>query len=544
MSQQHPNVIFILADDLGQGDVSCFNDQAKWTTSALDRLAAEGMRFTDAHATSSLCTPSRYGALTGRYNWRSRLKRSVLPGDSMPLIERDRMTLPLFLQSQGYRTGVVGKWHLGLDWQLRPGGADPAAFGLDPELHAVAIDRMGRNGNFDPDQYPTIEGTDIDYAQPIDFGPNQLGFDYSFITAASLDQPPYVYIENGIPQGLPTEIGGDHFRLDRRTEAHQQQIQAGPMVPGYDITRVAQDFQDRALGLLDEFLAGNDPWFLYVPTHLVHGPIIPNEPWQGVSGAGPYGDFVLQFDAYVGQLIEKIDAAGAREDTIVVVTSDNGASGVAGLPSLHRLGHDPSNGWRGKKSDIWEGGHREPYILRWPAQVEAGSVSNQLISHSDLFSTLAEVLGAELPVTAAEDSISSLALWLGRDEPVRTDLVSHSGGGGFAIRRGNWKLNFTTTGDGMDDRFEQAHGGTVTQYLPAQLFNLSEDPTEQNNVIKNHPQLVAELSRLLADQVTRGRSTPSTELAAPAAADPAPIWPQLAWMSDLRVEDTPTGTHP
>lgn len=535
-----PNVLFVLADDLGQGDVSCFNDRAGWVTPAMDRLAAEGMRFTDSHATSSLCTPSRYGALTGRYNWRSRLRRSVLPGDSTALIEKDRTTLPLFLQSEGYRTAVVGKWHLGLDWQMRAGGADVGAFGLDPQQHHLSGPRMGRNGNFDPDLYPSVEGTDIDYTRPIAFGPNQLGFDYSFITAASLDQPPYVYIENGTPLGEPTAFGGDQTRLDRRTTAHQQQIQAGPMVPGYDITKVAPDFQDRALAVLDSYLEQDQPWFLYVPSHLVHGPIIPNEPWSGSSGKGAYADFVLQFDAYVGQLVDRIDAAGARENTIVVVTSDNGASGVAGLAELHEHGHDPSNGWRGWKSDIWEGGHREPFIVRWPARIEAGSVSSHLVSHTDLFATLAEVLGAELPETAAEDSVSSLPLWLGRDAPTRTDLVSHSGGGGFAIRRGDWKLEFTTTGDGMEARYEQAQRGPATEYRPAQLYNLSEDPAEQNNLIDRYPQLVIQLSQLLATQVTRGRSTPGPASANERVDDSAP-WYQLEWMQGLGPVDSVVG---
>lgn len=423
---------------------------------------------------------------------------------------------------------------MGLDWQTRPGGADVGAFGLDPEQQPVAVERMGRNNNFDANFFPAIEGTDIDYTQPIAFGPNELGFDYSFITAASLDQPPYVYIEDGRPLGEPTLFGGDQPRMDRRTPAHQQQIQAGPMVPGYDITRVAPDFQEKALAVLDSFLHEEEPWFLYVPSHLVHGPIIPNEPWKNSSGKGAYGDFVLQFDAYVDQLVERIDAAGAREDTIVVVTSDNGASGVAGLDELHGHGHDPSNGWRGLKSDIWEGGHREPYIVRWPTRIEAGSVSPHLVSHSDLFATLAEVLGAEVPGAAAEDSVSALPLWLGRNEPVRTDLVSHSGGGGFAIRRGDWKLEFTTTGDGMDAYYEQALGAPATEYRPAQLYNLAADPAEQDNLIDRHPQLVAELSRLLAEHVTSGRSTPGPDRANENLGTAA--WHQLAWMDELETE--------
>ncbi|WP_193080292.1 sulfatase family protein [Brevibacterium aurantiacum] len=530
MAQRRPNILYILADDLGQGDVSCFNPQAQFTTENMDRLAREGMRFTDSHSTSALCTPSRYGLMTGRYNWRSPLKRSVLPGDSMALIEKHRLTVPKFLRSAGYRTAVVGKWHLGLDWQLKDSGDDLESFGLDPEAHPRPEHRYGRNGNFDPQHLYEVEGLDIDYSKPVTFGPNEMGFDYSFITAASLDQPPFVFIENGQAQGIPTTFGGDQYHLDRRTDAQQQQIQKGPMVDGYDVHEVAPSFQAKALEVLDDMLEGDDPWFLYVPSHLVHGPIIPNEPWQGRSGVGAYGDFVLQFDDYVGQLVERIDEAGAGEDTVVIVTSDNGASGVAGLPALHAQGHDPSNGRRGHKTDIWEGGHREPHIVRWPGQIEPGSCSPFLISHSDLFATLAEVLDSGIPDEAAEDSTSNLPLWRGGDDPVRTDVVSHSGGGGFALRQGEWKLAFTTTGDGMDADWEAAHGGPATRYVPAQLYHLGEDPAEQHNVIDEHPERVRRMQTVLEDHIVRGRSTPGPDQPNHRN-DPSGEWPQIDWMS-------------
>ena len=531
MTAHRPNILLVLADDLGRGDVSCFNSQALWQTPRLDQLGAQGMRFVDAHATSSLCTPSRYSMLTGRYNWRSRLKSSVLPGDSMSLVEKERLTLPKFLQDQGYRTAVVGKWHLGLDWQLTTGESQVQI----PEAESSYLTgsdqpRMGRDDNFDAKYFPDVEGTDIDYSEPVTFGPKDLGFDYSFITAASLDQPPYVYIENHQPLGIPNQWGGDQRDLDRRSAAHQQQIQAGPMVPGYDITNVVPDFQERALATLDDLLAGDDPWFLYVPSHLVHGPIIPNEPWQGRSGVSAYGDFVLQFDDYVGQLVDRIDDAGAMEDTIVIVTSDNGASGVADLPWLREHGHDSSNGWRGHKSDIWEGGHREPLIIRWPKVIEADSVSSELVSHSDVFATVAEVLDTSLPETAAEDSVSSLEVWRGHNPSGRTDVVSHSGGGGFAIRRGDWKLALTTTGDGMDARADEAQGLGTTEYIPAQLYNLADDPGEQDNVVDENPEIVAELVEVLTDYICRGRSTPGTKQTnAPYSA--SGHWHQIEWMT-------------
>src|SRR5690625_452538 len=526
-----PNVLLIFADDLGQGDVSCFNPNAGWTTPHMDRLASQGMRFYDSHATSALCTPSRYGLLTGRYNWRSRLKRLVLPGDSESLIEKDRLTLAQFLSDRGYSTAVVGKWHLGLDWQLLEEGDDLERYGLSPEKHPIPESRFGRNGNFAADQQWEVEGADIDYTKPITFGPNQLGFDYSFITAASHDQPPFVYIENGQALDVPTKFGGDQWVLDRATSAQSDQIQRGPMTDDFNVHELAQDFQDKALEVLDGMLKGEDPWFLYVPSHLVHGPIIPNEPWQGRSGLGPYGDFVLQFDDYVGQLIDAVDQAGQGDNTIVIVTSDNGVSPVAGLEDLAAQGHDSSNGWRGAKGDIWEGGHREPFIVRWPEVIEANTTSDHLISHSDVFATLSEVLGEQLPDTAAEDSVSQFSAWQGSDVPARHDVVASSGGGGLAIIKDDWKLECVTDGDGFESLMAQPAGEEPTRYKPGQLYNLAKDPGEENNVIDDYPEKVSELAELLADHIRKGRSTPG-EPQANDAGTPTNRWMQIEWIED------------
>ncbi|HEY4558916.1 MAG TPA: arylsulfatase [Enteractinococcus sp.] len=526
-----PNVLLILADDLGQGDVSCFNSDAGWKTPHMDRLAEQGMRFFDSHATCALCTPSRYGLLTGRYNWRSRLKRLVLPGDSESLIEKDRLTLAQFLSDRGYTTAVVGKWHLGLDWQLLEQGDDLERYGLSAQDHPIPESRFGRAGNFAADQQWEVEGADIDYTKPIKFGPNQLGFDYSFITAASHDQPPFVYIENGQAQGIPTKFGGDQWVLDRASSAQWDQIQKGPMTDDFDVTQLPQDFQDKALEVLEGMLAGEDPWFLYIPSHLVHGPIVPGASWQGRSGLGPYGDFVLQFDEYVGQLIDAVDRAGQADNTVVIVTSDNGVSPVAGLEDLAAKGHDPSNGWRGAKADIWEGGHREPLIVRWPEVVEANTTLDHLISHSDVFATLAEVLGEEVPETAAEDSVSQLPVLQGSSEPAREDVVASSGGGGLAIRKGDWKLECVIDGDGFSSLMAQPAGEEPTRYRPAQLYNLADDPGEQDNLFEEHPAKVTELTQLLSEHIRRGRSTPGP--AQPNdAGTPKNRWMQIAWMED------------
>lgn len=528
---RRPNVLLVLADDLGQGDVSCFNPNAAWQTPHLDQLAQQGMRMFDSHATSSLCTPSRYGLLTGRYNWRSRLKRLVLPGDSESLIEKDRLTLAQFLSARGYTTGVVGKWHLGLDWQLLVDGDDLARYELSAVDHPIPERRFGRQGNFAGEDRWEVEGADIDYSKPITFGPTQLGFDYSFITAASHDQPPFVYIENEHVLGIPTYFGGDQWRLNRSSDEQQTQTQRGPMTEDFDVAKLPQDFQDKTLEVLDQMLQGEDPWFLYVPSHLVHGPILPGQAWQGCSGVGAYGDFVLQFDDYVGQMVQAIDDAGQAENTIVIVTSDNGASPVAGFEHLRSHGHDSSNGWRGEKADIWEGGHREPFIVRWPALIEPNTTSEQLISHSDIFATLAEVLGEPLPDAAAVDSVSQLGIWQGAEEPARYDIVSSSGGGGLAIRKGEWKLAFTTTSDGFSALAAQARGGEPTRYEPAQLYNLRTDAAEQHNLIDTEPQIVAELTELLSDYIRRGRSTVGPDQSNDAGS-PSDRWVQIDWLDD------------
>lgn len=535
MPAKTPNLVFIFADDLGLGDVSCFNESAAWSTEHIDRLAAQGMRFVDSHATSALCTPSRYGLLTGRYNWRSRLKKSVLTGDAFALVEKNRMTLPALLKQHGYRTAAVGKWHLGMDWQLLPQGSDYARYDTTADEFPATPDRFGRSGNFDPDFQELGEGFDIDFSQPVTFGPNDLGFDYFFGTSASLDQPPYVYIENRLAQGIPDHIGGDQEVLDRYTAEHQQGIQKGVMVPGFDVQNVVSDMQAKVLETLDELATSGAPFFLYYPTHLVHGPIIPDEPWQGASGAGPYGDFVLQLDAYVGQIMDKLDALGLTDDTIVILTSDNGCSGVADVPHLRSLGHDPSNGFRGLKTDIWEGGHREPFVIRWPGHVEAGSVSSHTVCHADIFATMADIVGANLPDDAGEDSVSNLSLWRGGAAPVRTDLVSHSGGGGFAIRRGDWKLEMVTTGDGFPTMMGLEHA----EYVPAQLYHLADDPAEENNLINEHPDVVATLSATLAEYIRSGRSTPGSAQKNQGN-PPTGRWPQIGWMPDAEqvVSDT------
>ncbi|WP_222928594.1 sulfatase family protein [Oceanobacillus piezotolerans] len=525
MANKKPNIVLIFADDLGYGDVSCFNPESKIQTKNIDTLAEEGMRFTDTHATSALCTPSRYGLLTGRYNWRSSLKSFVVPGDSLALIEHDRKTIAHLLKENGYNTAAIGKWHLGLNWQLKD-DFDYEKYGLNPDEFPDIKTRMGRDGIFDISEgRMDFEGLDIDYSKPITFGPNQLGFDYFYGTPASLDQPPYVYIENDRVVEEPTEVTGV-FRLDRSGPSEQQAWQNGVAASNFVHSEVPDNMQKKALEVIDMFAEEDKPFFLYYPTHLVHGPLLPNEDFEGKSGLGPYGDFVLQLDHYVGEIMAKLKEKDLFEDTVFIFTSDNGASGICDFDALKEHGHNPSYIFKGLKGDIWEGGHREPTIISYPAMIQKGSVSNHMISLADIYRSIAEIIDAEIPDDTAEDSISNVSLWQGENEPVRDEVVHTSANGGFSIRRGDWKLELVNNGGGLADSRKGA-GGQL--YQPTELYNLKEDISETNNVIDEHPELVESLKHSLTKYIVNGRSTPGTPQENNRN-NPTGEWPQIRWM--------------
>ena len=478
-----PNIVYILADDLGYGDIRYLNPAGKIATIQLDRLAAAGMVFTEAHSSSAVCTPTRYGILTGRYNWRSRLKSGVLGGMSPPLIEAGRLTVPEFLRRQGYHTAGIGKWHLGLDWKRKPAGA---AFDDNIEKGEAAWQ--------------------VDFTQPISHGPITLGFDYFFGIAASLDMVPYTFIENDRVTQLPTLdrafplMFGRTNRLTRR----------GPGAPDFEATAVLPTLVDKSVAYLEQRAAGakaGHPFFLYLPLNGPHTPIAPTPEWQGKSGLNPYADFVLEIDAEVGRLLGALDRLGLAENTLVVFTSDNGCSPEAKFDELLARGHNPSADFRGTKADIFEGGHHIPFLVRWPGQVKPGTRCDQIICLNDLFATCADILGQKLPDNAAEDSVSILPLLHGDPtKPVREAVVHHSINGSFAIRQENWKLELCADSGGWSG---PTPGSPAARKLaPVQLYDLSRDVAETNNLQAAHPEVVARLTRLLEKYVADGRSTP------------------------------------
>ena len=470
---QRPNIVYILADDLGYGDVLAFNQEGKIATPHTDRLAEEGMRFTDAHSGSAVCTPTRYGVLTGRYAWRTRLKSGVCWGYSVPLIDADRLTVASMLKQQGYRTGCVGKWHLGLKWALKDKTKTPS-------------------------DSPSEPWDNIDLAKPIVSGPNQVGFDYFFGISASLDMHPHVYIENNRVTKVPTKIapasGGKKF------------WRKGPIADDFKHIEVLDKLTAKAVGYI-ESQSKEAPFFLYFPLTAPHKPIIPSSEFQNKSDLNEWGDFVMQVDWTIGQVMNAVERKGLAANTLFIVTSDNGATPGADFPTLIKKGHDPSHIYRGHKADIFEGGHRVAFVARWPVVIKADSESNETICHTDLLATAAEITGFDLPDNAAEDSISILSLMKQTEQsPVREATVHHSVNGSFAIRQGKWKLLLCPGSGGWSD---PKPAKAIKDKLPnVQLYDLSTDIAESTNLQKKHPDVVKRLTSLLQKYVDEGRSTP------------------------------------
>jgi len=497
--QETPNIVYLLADDMGYGDLSCLNPHSKIKTANLDRLALEGMIFEDAHSSSAVCTPSRYSILTGRYNWRSSLKKGVIGGFTPSLIEEGRMTVASLLKGNGYSTACIGKWHLGMDWQTRDGSSLPDD---DP---AVC-------------QWGTHTTPDVDYSRPIKNSPVTKGFDYYFGISASLDMPPYAYIENdcvcGIPDRICEEKTGKRF------------YRRGPIAPGFRHERVTPELTDKACDYIRENAAGKVPFFLYFPLPSPHTPIMPEE-FEGKSGTNPYGDFCLMVDDCVGKIMKALKESGIEEDTIVVFTSDNGCSPMADFKELAEFGHNPSYVFRGHKADIFEGGHRIPLIVRWPKKIKPGSRTCQTVCLSDLLATVADITGQKLPDNAGEDSVSNLSVWLGQrreDDPIREATVHHSINGSFSIRQGRWKLEFCPDSGGWS--YPIPDKDDISGMPLIQLYDLEADVREATNVQDKHPEIVRKLTGLMTKYLKEGRSTPG---ARQRNTGPS-FWPQLNWM--------------
>jgi len=465
-----PHIIFIMADDMGYGDLSCLNPESRIPTPQMDRLAAEGVVFTDAHSGSSVCTPTRYGLLTGRYSWRTRLKKGVLNGYSRCLIETDRLTVASLLKKHGYHTACIGKWHLGLTE-------------YSPERPNLTLD---------------------EFTRPLRPGPNELGFDYWFGIPASLDMAPYVYIRNGVVTAPPTG----------RIEAspYPAFYRRGPIAPDFRHEEVLPRLAEEAVQFIRRHQRSTPerPFFLYLALTAPHTPWVPLPAFRGRSRAGLYGDFVTQVDDVVGRLLRVLDEERLAGQTLVILTSDNGAderfigdynNGVSG-PGAN-FGHEANYIYRGQKSDIWDGGHRIPFIARWPGVIRAGRQCSKLVCLTDLLATCAELVGAQLPENAGEDSFSFLPYLQGRKPsgPVREAVVHHSIDGSFALRRGRWKYIATPGSGGW------SKGGDK---WPAQLYDMKADLSERRNLYGDpaYQEIVEELKALLRRCQEQGFTRP------------------------------------
>lgn len=479
---EKPNIIYILADDLGYGDVGCYNAASKIPTPYLDRLAGEGMRFTDAHAPDAVCTPTRYGLLTGRYCFRSRMKSGVLPPWGAPLIEEGRLTVPALLEQHGYATACIGKWHLGWEWPTKDSRPPASRDGI---------------GN-------------VDFSKPIPGGPTTRGFN-TYFGVDLPNYPPYCFIENDRTVGMPsTAAPMERGAMNR----------PGPMVPGWSLVNILPELARRAVTQIEQHAQQepDKPFFLYFALTAPHYPVVPATEFKGRSRAGEYGDFVAQVDATVGGVLAALKRTGLATNTLVIFTSDNGPECVEIDPGAYDriklYGHRSMDGLRGVKRDTWEGGHRVPFLARWPRHIPAGTVSDETICHVDFMATCARLLGAKLPPNAGEDSYSLLPVLLGEktDRPIREATVLHGGDGKFAIRQGDWVLIDAATGSGNGARGEPAwfkqEGGYQTNTAAGELYNLSSDLPQRANLYAQKPEIVSRLKALLEKYKANGRSTP------------------------------------
>ena len=456
--QDYPNIIFILADDLGYGDPACYNTDSKIPTPNMDKLASQGMRFTDAHTPSTVCSPTRYAVLTGRYAWREpRLVKGVLAANDKPVIETERKTVADMLQEKGYQTAAIGKWHLGLDWQL-----------IEPEK-------------------PVTVGN-IDWSKPQLSGIREQGFDYSF----SLGWPAWTFTENGVALAEPIEkfdlqkIGPDLIGPNNIK---------GYKSPDYEHEKMLPMFTGKAVEFIENASAGKKPFFLFFTPMCPHKPVVPNKEFIGKSEAGLYGDFVAELDDALGQILNALDKSSVSDNTLIFLTSDNGPENTA-YERILNTNHYSMGDLRGVKRDLWEGGHRVPFIVRWPGKTPASALNHQTICLVDLMATLAAITGYELSSHDAEDSHDILAAILGKkiEDPARTAIIHHAPNAKQAIRKGDWVLIDARSGDINDEpAWVKETLGVVEHDEEKELFNLAEDPQQINNLYSRFPGKAKEL---------------------------------------------------
>ncbi|MHC4993929.1 MAG: sulfatase family protein [Planctomycetota bacterium] len=502
-----PNLIIIYTDDQGYGDVSALNPKSKFKTPHIDRLVREGLAFTDGHCSDTVCTPSRYGLLTGRYSWRTEeLKSGVFGAEKPCLIQEGRMTIGSLLQKHNYNTAMVGKWHLGMDF--------PGTIG------------------------------DRDWSQPTKDGPNEKGFDYFYGIPASMNYGVLTYFHNTKATTPPTLwttkkpglVKGDKgtYRImppygKQRPTEHPVQKQDLEVAPDFIDDQALRIFAAKSIEWLNKVARdakNNKPFFLYMPLTSPHKPVSPHKNFMGKSKVGAYGDFMIETDFRVGQILKTLDRLKLAENTIVVFTADNGAENTW-QRRIEDYNHYSSGIFRGGKRDIYEGGHRVPFVVRWPAVIKKGRKVHDPVSQTDLLATMADIVGEKIPTDQAEDSFSLLPAFKGDGyaKPLRGPVIHHSASGHFAIRSGQWKLNmFRGSGGSLAPKFVTPKGNQP----PMELYDMAKDPGEHHNKYAKHPDVVKRLTGEITQIVMSGRSTPG-----PAVGNDGPKWwKQLTWIPE------------
>lgn len=480
-----PNIVILYADDMGYGDLGANNPESKIPTPHLDRLAAQGMRFTDGHSSSGICTPSRYALLSGRFHWRK--FHGIVGAFGPPSFDDEERTLPELLKSKGYRTACIGKWHLGWNWNdIKRPDAKPG--------------KGGNNNN------PVYAPDAFDWSKPISGGPLSHGFDYYFGDDVP-NFPPYAWFENDRVITVPSE----NLRITPETKEGHWEARDGPMTPDWDFYQVVPKLGQRAVEWVAEQKGKEGPFFLYVPFNSPHAPIVPNKEFDGTSQANGYGDFMVQTDSICGDILKAIDDNGFADNTLVIFTADNGAEAYC-IDRIETFEHSSSGPFRGMKRDIYEGGHHVPFVVRWPGKVKPGSVNDGIISQIDIMATLAAAAGIEVPTNTAHDSFNQLPTLLGNESSARTEIVHNTFRGAYAVRRGDWILIARKGARGqhagahrqVPKWYDERFGYTMSD-TPGELFNLKEDPSQKKNLYAAKSEKVAELTALLKQIQEKGQ---------------------------------------
>ncbi|MCG6190682.1 sulfatase family protein [Maribellus maritimus] len=492
-AQEMPNIIFIFADDMGYGDVSCNNPYSRVSTPAIDQLAKEGIRFTEAHSAGSVCTPSRYGLITGRYFFRAPKQRSHW-GYLSPYISPERETIGDMLKKSGYTTACIGKWHLGLNWQRK-----------DKSL--PLIEAQGRAGY-----------TNVDFSLPVSGGPYDLGFDYSFIMPASLDMPPYVFVKNNEVVDQEIILTADMYpnRLEKTEFAWDKKYindddiywergvwwRNGEMSKSFNVEECLDAITKEGLAFIERVSETENPFFLYLPLTGPHTPWVPNKHFKGKTGLGTYGDFIMQIDNIVAQITELIKEQGIEKNTMIIFSSDNGAAWET--EDILQYAHQSNWGRRGMKGDTWDGGHHIPLVIKWPEKIKAGTIYNYDIGLTDFYATFADMTHQEMNENEAEDSYSFMTVLNGnREEKFRDHIIYLSSSGKLAIKKGDWKY---IQGLGSGGFSYPANLSPVKNGPTSQLYNMKKDIEEKNNLFLQKPKIAEELNTYLKKLVENGYS--------------------------------------